>query len=83
MDTFDSTHDRSAYDLGLCKVCKWWQAEHDGPIAEDVAVGLCVNPELIHFGLQVAGHSSCNRFRPSSESGDDNAYSNQETAVAR
>jgi len=51
-------------DRGLCKGCRFWQAEHDGPTAEDVTIGLCVQPELIHFGLQVSGHSGCNRFAP-------------------
>lgn len=49
-------------DRGLCKACRWWQAEHDGPAAEDVAIGLCMQPELTHFSLQVSGHSGCNRF---------------------
>ena len=47
---------------GMCKGCRWWQAEHDGPGAEDAAIGLCMQPELTHFSLQVSGHSGCNRF---------------------
>ena len=35
-----------------------------GPQAEDTTIGLCVQPELIHFSLQVSGHSGCNRFAP-------------------
>jgi hypothetical protein len=49
-------------ERGLCKGCRWWQAEHDGPAAEDAAIGLCMQPELTHFSLQVSGHSGCNRF---------------------
>ncbi len=49
-------------DRGLCKGCKWWQAEHDGPAAEDRTIGLCMHPELTHFSLQVSGHCGCNRF---------------------
>jgi hypothetical protein len=66
-------HDANAHhpdeDRGLCKGCRWWQAEHDGPAAEDVAIGLCVHPELTHFSLQVSGHSGCNRFEPADASG--------------
>lgn len=51
-------------ERGLCKGCRWWQAEHDGPAAEDAAIGLCVHGELTHFSLQVSGHSGCNRFAP-------------------
>ena len=51
-------------ERGLCKACRFWQAEHDGPAAEDVTIGLCVQPELTHFSLQVSGHSGCNRFAP-------------------
>jgi len=54
--------DDSGDERGLCKGCKHWQAEHDGPAAEDAAVGLCMQPELTHFSLQVTGHSGCNRF---------------------
>ena len=49
-------------ERGHCKGCRWWQAEHDGPAAEDTTVGLCMQPELTHFSLQVSGHSGCNRF---------------------
>jgi hypothetical protein len=58
----DDRNARSDQDRGLCKACKWWQAEHDDPAAEDTAIGLCVQDELVHFGLQVSGHSGCNRF---------------------
>ena len=54
----------SEEERGLCKGCRWWQAEHDGPAAEDATIGLCVQPELTHFSLQVSGHSGCNRFEP-------------------
>lgn len=54
--------DPNAEDRGFCKGCRWWQAEHDGPQAEDAAVGLCMQPELTHFSLQVTGHSGCNRY---------------------
>jgi hypothetical protein len=61
MTDFDPT---SAHpeERGHCKGCRWWQAEHDGPAAEDTTVGLCMQPELTHFSLQVSGHSGCNRF---------------------
>lgn len=49
-------------ESGHCKGCRWWQAEHDGPLAEDSAIGLCMQPELTHFSLQVAGQCGCNRF---------------------
>lgn len=51
-------------ERGHCKACKWWQAEHDGPAAEDAAIGLCLHAELSHVSLQVSGHSGCNRFTP-------------------
>jgi hypothetical protein len=51
-------------DRGLCKGCRHWDAEHDGPAAEDATVGLCLHPELTHFSLQVTGHSGCNRYAP-------------------
>ncbi|HEY2911347.1 MAG TPA: hypothetical protein VGI99_13945 [Gemmataceae bacterium] len=59
-----SFHDYSGCgdEQGHCKGCRWWQAEHDGPSAEDAAVGLCMQPELTHFSLQVAGQCGCNRF---------------------
>jgi hypothetical protein len=56
--------DSHGNERGWCKACKWWQAEHDGPQAEDATVGLCMQPELTHFSLQVSGHSGCNRFEP-------------------
>src|SRR5205823_2186972 len=49
-------------ERGHCKACRWWQAEHDGPESEDAAIGLCMQPELTHFSLQVTGVSGCNRF---------------------
>jgi hypothetical protein len=52
----------SGDERGHCKGCRWWQAEHDGPAAEDTTVGLCMQPELTHFSLQVSGHSGCNRY---------------------
>ncbi|HEX4611559.1 MAG TPA: hypothetical protein VH092_25415 [Urbifossiella sp.] len=51
-------------ERGLCKSCRYWEAEHDGARAEDAAVGLCLQPELSHFSLQVTGHSGCNRYAP-------------------
>jgi heat shock protein HslJ len=59
----------SGDDRGLCKGCRWWQAEHDGPGAEDATIGLCMQPELTHFSLQVSGHSGCNRFEMQVEGG--------------
>lgn len=52
----------SGDERGRCKGCRWWQAEHDSPAAEDMTVGLCMQPELTHFSLQVSGHSGCNRY---------------------
>jgi heat shock protein HslJ len=51
-------------DRGLCKGCRFWEAEHEGSRAEDAAVGICLHPELTHVSLQVSGHSGCNRFAP-------------------
>ncbi|HJZ54457.1 MAG TPA: hypothetical protein VKE74_05840 [Gemmataceae bacterium] len=63
MTDFNSP-DSHPEERGHCKACRWWQAEHDGPSAEDTAVGLCMQPELTHFSLQVSGLSGCNRFEP-------------------
>jgi hypothetical protein len=54
-------------DRGLCKGCRWWQAEENCPGSgcpegADHAIGLCMQPELTHFSMQVSGHSGCNRF---------------------
>jgi hypothetical protein len=46
-------------ECGHCKGCRWWQAEQD---EADAAVGLCMQPELTHFSIQVSAHSGCNRF---------------------
>ena len=54
----------SGDDRGLCKGCRHWDAEHDGPRADDATLGLCMHPELTHFSLQVQGHSGCNRYAP-------------------
>ncbi len=51
-------------ERGLCKGCRFWDAEHDGARQEDAAVGLCLHAELSHFSLQVSGHSGCNRYAP-------------------
>ena len=52
----------SGEERGHCKGCKWWQAGHDNLAAEDLTIGLCMQPELTHFSLQVSGNSGCNRF---------------------
>ena len=57
----------SGDDQGLCMGCRWWQAEADCPGSgcpegADAVIGLCMQPELTHFSLQVSGHSGCNRF---------------------
>ncbi|QDU22662.1 hypothetical protein [Urbifossiella limnaea] len=49
-------------DRGLCKSCRFWDAEHDGAREEDATVGLCMHAELTHFSLQVSGHCGCNRY---------------------
>jgi hypothetical protein len=51
-------------DRGLCRACRHWEAEHEGPAVEDATIGLCLHPELTHFSLQVTGHSGCNRYAP-------------------
>ncbi len=60
MSEFDCTSHPE--ERGHCKACRWWQAEHDGPAAEDAAIGLCMQPELTHFSVQVSGLGGCNRF---------------------
>ena len=64
MISCESTSTDNGEERGHCKGCKWWQAEHDGPSAEDAAIGLCMHGELTHFSLQVSGHSGCNRYTP-------------------
>lgn len=61
MSLFNTLMD-SADECGHCKGCRWWQAEHDGPAAEEATIGLCMQPELTHFSIQVSGHSGCNRY---------------------
>lgn len=56
----------SGDDRGLCKACRWWQAEHDGPESDVITIGLCMQPELTHFSLQVSGNSGCNRYEDQS-----------------
>lgn len=51
-------------DHGHCKGCRHWHGEHDGPAAEHTALGLCMQPELTHFSLQVSGDSGCNHYEP-------------------
>jgi len=57
-----STLTETAADRGQCKACHHWQAEHDGPGAEEMTIGLCMHPELTHFSLEVAGTCGCNRY---------------------
>jgi hypothetical protein len=57
-----STVTETGGDRGQCKACHHWQAEHDGPDAEEMTIGLCMHPELTHFSLEVAGHCGCNRY---------------------
>lgn len=47
-------------DCGHCGACKWWQSDPDAPGHE--ALGLCQQPEVVHFQLQVSDTSGCNRF---------------------
>ncbi len=57
----------SGDEHGHCKGCRWWQAEHDGPAADDATIGLCMQPEMTHFSIQVSGSSGCNRFEHAEE----------------
>lgn len=50
---------QSGDECGHCKGCRWWQAENEDA---EVAIGLCMQPELTHFSIQVTAHSGCNRF---------------------
>jgi hypothetical protein len=45
---------------GHCEGCKWWQSGPAG--TADHTMGLCQQPELVHFQLQVSAGSGCNRF---------------------
>ena len=49
-------------ECGHCKGCRWWQAEHEESMADASVIGLCMQPELTHFSIQVSGQSGCNRF---------------------
>ena len=49
-------------EQGHCKGCRWWQAERDGTVSDDAIIGLCMQPELTHFSVEVSGHCGCNRF---------------------
>jgi hypothetical protein len=62
-----SRNDSFAEENGLCRGCRWWQAEADCPgpgcpEGADAVIGLCLHDELTRFSLQVSGHSGCNRF---------------------
>lgn len=46
-------------ERGHCMSCRWWQAENEDA---EVASGLCMQPELTHFSIQLSAHSGCNRF---------------------
>lgn len=60
-------HSKQPEDRGHCRACKWWEAEHEGPTPDDATIGLCMQPDLTHFSLQVSGHSGCNHFEPAAE----------------
>lgn len=45
---------------GHCEGCKWWQNDSAGEFQR--SPGLCQQPEIVHFQLQVSGESGCNRF---------------------
>lgn len=62
MNHFDAEHHPE--ERGHCKACRHWQAEGDDRDADEAAVGLCMQPELTHFSLQVSALSGCNRFDP-------------------
>lgn len=48
---------------GLCGGCKWWQSDVASELAQHM-VGLCQQPEIVRFQLQVSDDSGCNRFEP-------------------
>ena len=50
---------QSSDECGHCMGCRWWQAELE---EAEAAIGLCMQPELTHFSMQVSAHSGCNRF---------------------
>jgi hypothetical protein len=54
------SHDTHPDSWGHCEGCKWWQSGPAG--SADHAMGLCQQPELVHFQLQVSADSGCNRF---------------------
>ena len=45
-----------------CGNCRWWQSDEHAAAGHD-PVGLCEQPELVHFQLQVSADSGCNRFQ--------------------
>jgi len=49
----------SENERGHCMSCRFWQAEHEDA---EAASGLCMQPELTHFSIQLSAHSGCNRF---------------------
>jgi hypothetical protein len=50
-------------ERGHCRSCRWWQAEHEDA---ESAAGLCMQPELTHFSIQLTANSGCNRFEMAS-----------------
>lgn len=46
-------------ERGHCMSCRHWQAENEEAAS---AAGLCMQPELTHFSIQLTAHSGCNRF---------------------
>jgi hypothetical protein len=54
------SHDSHPDSWGHCEGCKWWESGPAG--SADHAMGLCQQPELVHFQLQVSAGSGCNRF---------------------
>jgi hypothetical protein len=57
-------------ERGHCKGCRWWQAEADPAASADGVIGLCMQPELTHFSVQVSGNSGCNRYECAAEGAD-------------
>jgi hypothetical protein len=49
-------------DSGHCAACRWWQSDEHAAAGHD-PVGLCEQPELVHFQMQVSADSGCNRFQ--------------------
>jgi hypothetical protein len=59
---FHSSESSGHRDCGHCGACRWWQSDEHAAAGHD-PVGLCEQPELVHFQLMVSADSCCNRFQ--------------------